>query len=528
MTPEERAFAAATALLAPQPQRAAPPKQRLSPLRLLGALLVLAVVVAGVAAYRANGHGPYGAVPASSFMPYVDVTATPTFSFEDPAQTSASSVALGFVVSSKQDDCEPSWGAAYSLDAAAATMDLDRRIARMRDRGGVVTASFGGAANDELSVRCADPDKLADAYSAVISRYSLSTIDLDIEGDAASAADVSARRAQAIFAVQDEQRRAGHSLGVWLTLPVSPAGLTAEGLGVVAAMLAAHVDLAGVNAMTMDYGGAKPAGQTMLQASEDALTSVARQLSAAYADAGSKLTTDQAWQRIGATPMIGQNDVVAERFDLSDASQLLEFAQDRHMRRLSMWSSNCDQACGPNYANVEIVSTNCSGIEQQPGAFTKIFAAFGSGAPIQEETTATPSAASSQPTSIVDDPANSPYQVWSPDLPYAKGTKVVWHRNVYEAKWWTQGDTPDDPVASASDTPWTLIGPVLPGEHPIPTPTIQAGTYPQWSPDQAYTAGQRVIYQGLGYQAKWYTKGDVPGVTVADPGQTPWEYITAP
>ncbi len=30
------------------------------------------------------------------------------------------------------------------------------------------------------------------------------------------------------------------------------------------------------------------------------------------------------------------------------------------------------------------------------------------------------------------------------------------------------------------------------------------------------------------YQPKWYTLGDVPGVTVSDPGQTPWELITTP
>ena len=30
---------------------------------------------------------------------------------------------------------------------------------------------------------------------------------------------------------------------------------------------------------------------------------------------------------------------------------------------------------------------------------------------------------------------------------YPKNTKIVWHHNVYEAKWWTQGDVPDAPVS---------------------------------------------------------------------------------
>lgn len=82
-------------------------------------------------------------------------------------------------------------------------------------------------------------------------------------------------------------------------------------------------------------------------------------------------------------------------------------------------------------------------------------------------------------------------------------------------------------MAAASDTPWSLIGPVLPGEHPQLTPTLTAGTYPSWSPTATYRAGDRVQYQGIGYVAKWYAHGDQPGVTVRDSGQTPWTKITS-
>lgn len=530
MIPEERAFAAAAAADRAAGS-AAPtgPGRRLSPYRVVGVLVVAALVVAAVAAYRSRHDDARVALPVSSFMPYVDVTVTPAFGFEDPSRTAATSLALGFVVSDPDDGCAPSWGAAYSLDAAAASLDLDRRIARTRQRGGDVVASFGGAANDELSVRCDDPAKLAGAYAAVVDRYRLTAIDLDVEGVEASSPEASLRRAQAIRAVQDDQRKAGQDLAVWLTLPIAPSGLTQQGVVVLRAMLAAKVDLAGVNAMTMDFGAAKTAGQSMFQASQSALLELNRQLIDAYDGAGMKLSADEAWQRIGATPMIGQNDVPAERFGLDDAGELMAFAQDRHLRRLSMWSLNRDQPCGPNYADVQVVSTYCSGIAQEYGAFTKVFQPFASaGRPAaQSSADATSTAPADQPTSVVDDPQTSPYQIWSPAMAYAKGTKVVWRHNVYEAKWWTRGDMPDAPVASASDTPWTLIGPVLPGERPSPTPTIAAGTYPQWSADQTYQGGDRVMYQGLGYQAKWYTHGDVPGIPVSDPGQTPWEYITS-
>lgn len=524
MTPEERAHAAADLGSAPQ----ARPVRRLSWFRIAGFVLLLVAGSAAVVGFRTASRSHPQVGPVSSFMPYVDVTATPQYPFEDVSRAVSANLVLGFVVSSPTDACVPSWGASYSLAQAATSMDLDRRIARLRQRGGQVAASFGGEANHELAIGCTDPGKLAAAYRSVVDRYQLGTVDLDIEGDSAAGPAVAQRRAVAIREVQLARARAGQPLRVWLTLPVTPDGLTAQGRTVLTAMLDAKVELAGVNALTMDYGASLAPGQTLEAANRAALTALAGQVAAAWSAAGIPLSTAQAWQHIGATPMIGQNDVVAERFGLAEARALLAFADSHHLRRLSMWSINRDQACGPNYANVSVVSPNCSGIEQKSLEFTKIFTPFTAG-PEPAAPTATASdatAAAPMATAIVDDPATSPYPIWNPVMPYAQGTKIVWRHNVYVAKWWTQGDQPDAPVSSASQTPWTLIGPVLPGEHPQPTPTMPAGTYPAWSATATYVAGDRVLYQGVGYQAKWYNSGSVPGMVVSDPGQTPWELIT--
>jgi chitinase len=168
-------------------------------------------------------------------------------------------------------------------------------------------------------------------------------------------------------------------------------------------------------------------------------------------------------------------------------------------------------------------------VSQARGAFAALLGTFSgefASATAAAPSGTAPTRAGSAATSVTDDPASSPYPIWNPDRPYPAGTKIVWHRNVYQAKWWTRGETPDAPVTSAADTPWTLLGPVLPGEHPRPTPTLPAGTYPAWSPTAVYRAGARVLYQHVGYQAKWYTKGDTPGIPVNDPGQTPWEPIS--
>jgi len=526
VTPEERAFAAARREGGSSHPDAV---RRLSWLRIAGFILLLVAGSAAVVGFRTASHTSQAAAPVSSFMPYVDVTATPQYAFEDASRAISANLVLGFVVSSKADACEPSWGASYSLDQAASTMDLDRRIARLRQRGGQVMVSFGGAANSELAIGCADTGNLAAAYRTVVDRYSVNAIDLDIEGTDASTGEVSTRRAEAIRSLQLARERSGHHLAVWLTLPVTPSGLTASGQAVLGAMLQAKVDLAGVNAMTMDYGSSL-AGQNLADANRSALTAGAGQLVDAYRVAGEHLSGAQAWQRVGATPMIGQNDVAAERFGLDDAKSLLAFAQSHHLRRLSMWSVNRDQTCGPNYANVSVVSVNCSGIDQKAAAFTRIFVPFTAGA-VTPASSPSPSSSleSGAPapvaTEIVDDPATSPYAIWNPTLPYAQGTKIVWRHNVYQAKWWTQGDQPDTPVTSAFETPWTLIGPVLPGEHPQPTPTLSAGTYPAWSATTTYRAGARVLYDGVGYQAKWFTQGEVPGLVVSDPGQTPWQLI---
>jgi chitinase len=524
MNPEELAHARALDAVT----ASAPAPRRLSWWRVGAAVGVVATVVAAaVVGYQRHVHPAVAAKPMAAFAPYVDVTATPMYAFEDPTQSKAGDVVLGFVVSAAHAACTPSWGSAYSLDAAAATLDLDRRIARLRQRGGQVSVSFGGQANAELATACTNRADLTDAYRSVVDRYNPAAVDLDVEGAAASAPLVNARRAAAIAAVQQARAKDGHPLAVWLTLPVTPSGFTPQALGVLDALLAAHVDVAGVNAMTMDYGVPLPSGATMADVATVALTAVHDQVITAYGKAGINLSDGEAWQRVGATPMIGQNDVTTERFELTDAAALVTFLQSKRAARLSMWSLNRDQSCGPNYANVSIVSDACSGVSQKAGQYASTLAEFGSTQLTPAKTTgSTPTRMpTTQSTNQVDDPATSPYQIWNPDRAYPKGTKVVWHHNVYQAKWYTQGDTPDAPVAQPSDTPWTLIGPVLPGEHPQPTPTLPVGTYPAWNAATVYHAGDRVLFHGVPFQAKWYTQGDEPGTPSTNEAPSPWEEL---
>ena len=498
------------------------PTQKLSFWRITVLVLVVAVVAAGVVKLVSHQSTAKAATPppAPWFAPYVDATLTPTTQFQMASANPASSTVLGFVVADPTSACTPSWGGAYTLDQAESDLSLDNQIARYRQLHGDVIVSFGGQANHELATACANVTDLTAAYNAVIDRYQVTTIDFDIEGPALTDTASLARRAQAVHTVQSSVRSSGGNLAVWLTLPASPSGLTAAGVQVVESMLAAHVDVAGVNLMTMDFGASKPESTSMIAAVEQSLAAGQAQVQAAYAQAGEQISSVQAWNKLGATPMIGQNDTANEQFTTGDARQLVGFAQDKQMGRLSFWSLNRDQPCGPNDPNPGVAANNCSGVAQQALAFSTIFNQLpgrsASAASAVTDAVATPKGP--------DDPATSPYPIWELSGNYPAGTKVVWKHTIYQAKWWNQGEAPNTPVATGSDTPWLLIGPVLSGQKAVTTPTLPVGTYPAWSATDAYPAGSQVLYQGVGYQAKWWNQGVTPDAS--DPGGSAWQAMS--
>lgn len=501
------------------------PGRRFSWFRLT--VLALCITLAGFGAWLAVGQWQDAAVAQAVGKPwfagYVDVTATPTYAFEAATGEGTRNVVLSFVVAGADKKCLPTWGASYSLEQASADLDLDRRIARLRERGREVIVSFGGLLNDELAVDCGSSADLAKAYRSVIDRYSLATIDLDLEGPALTDPASGTRRAEAVAQLQREYRQAGRSLAVWLTLPVATSGLTQDGTDTVARFLTAGVDLAGVNAMTMDFGGSLATGQSMADGSIAALTSTHRQLGILYEQAGTKLGTKSLWRKLGATPMLGQNDVRGEVFTLADARAVNSFALRNELGRVSVWSLNRDQTCGVNYPDPARVSDSCSGIDQGIERFAAILASGFTASPDQAASAVT----TPEPTtSASDNPLTSPYPIWLEKSSYPAGTKVVWGGNVYQSKWWTQGDLPDDPVLQESATPWRLVGPVLPNESPSPAPTLPADFYPKWKGDVEYQAGSRVMNGGLAFEARWWNTATSPESSLVDPGGSPWAALS--
>ncbi len=498
------------------------PTKKLSFIR----LFLLLGVIGGMAYSATLGLADWeGEAVSKSYQPwfaaYVDVTSTPTYAFEQSkSEDKANDVILSFVVSAHDEPCTPTWGGYYTLAEAEGALDLDRRIARLQQQGGKIAVSFGGALNKELGLACTDEEALLQAYEAVIDRYNINTIDLDLENESLRDGEALVRRANAIAKLQDKYQAEGINLVVWLTLPVAPQGLTKEGTDAVAAMLKAGVDLAGVNLMTMDYGGSKEPTMSMYDASRLALNETYRQLDILYKQVGINLDSGSLWSKIGATPMIGQNDVVEEIFTLDDAVLFNQFAREHGVGRMSMWSANRDIPCGKNYIDLKVVSDSCSGVASPALSFGKVLSDGFVGSLVQQANMIIIDPLSNQ--HAIDDPLTSPYPIWRESGIYTKDTRVVWRGNVYEAKWWTKNDLPDNPVLQAWETPWQLIGPVLPTDKPMKQLNLPPNMFPAWSGKRIYDAGDKVLFEGTAFRAKWWNQGESPAAATSDSDSSPW------
>jgi chitinase len=502
-----------------------PPPRELSAVRVVVLLVVLCAIGFGVWQLASKetpaASAKSDAVPV--YSPYVDVTNTPTYPFQLPSSNPVSSVYLSFIVSDTEEPCTPSWGTFYTLDDAGQGLDLDARTAQLRSQGGSVMISYGGQASTELAVDCTDPQQLQQAYLDPIQRYHAKAIDLDIEGANLANTAANARRATAIAAVQKQRDAEKKPLKVWMTLPVASSGLTAEGIATVQAMLKAGVKLDGVNAMTMDFGPGEGAAQDMIGTIEHSLVATQAQVQTLWRGAGLPSSAAAAWGHVGVTPMIGVNDVTSERFTTKDAHELAKFVKQRGIPRVSIWSLNRDSQCGGAFAKVGELSNTCSGVEQKPLEFTGIFSGLKGtkiAHPAEAEAAVAPQTHSSPKA---DDPATSPYPIWRPVAAYTSGYKVVWQGQIYQSGWWNQGTPPGTAAADSPNGPWQPIGPVPDGSQAPKLVKLDKGDHTKWSPTKVYHEGDRVTFEKLPYEARWYTQGEQPLAELPSDPSAPWE-----
>ena len=315
---------------------------------------------------------PKKAWPKHVYAPYVDFTLNTIPDLAALAKNhNVNHFTLAFVVSKDANTCLPTWGTAYGMQNYAQYS----KIKALREAGGDVMLSIGGANNAPLAASCKNVDDLMQHYYDIVDNLNLRVLDFDIEGTWVADQASIERRNLAVKKVQDKWKSEGKDIAIWYTLPILPTGLTPEGMNVLSDAKAKGVELAGVNVMTMDYGNAicqsaNTEGQNIHgKCATSAIATLHAQLKGLYGN----LSDAEIDAMMGTTPMVGVNDVQGEVFYLSDARLVMQDAQKRNLGMVGIWSIARDLPGGTN------LSPEFHGLtkEQAPKyAFSEFFSPF--------------------------------------------------------------------------------------------------------------------------------------------------------
>ncbi len=323
-----------------------------------------------------GGRGGGGGAGTGEYSPYVDITLYPNadgsgYDFASAAQAGVKNVTLAFITADPNG--QPAWGgySAYDVTGGSQSSYINNQIANMHAAGITGTISFGGAAGTDLSaVNGQTATALEQDYLSVVNTYKIYNLDFDVEGALQGNTRAVTTQAQAIAMLQRQEVAAGTPVTVSYTLPVLPTGLVAgQGGGLNVLQIATTpgpygvVDISRVNIMAMDYYD--PSVTNMGTAAIDAATATHGQLMTLYPS----LSSQQAWQMVGVTPLIGINDDPSEIFTIANAQQLTAFAQQNGIGELSMWELPRDITGTLGSAD----AVDGSGIAQTPFEFSEIF-----------------------------------------------------------------------------------------------------------------------------------------------------------
>lgn len=325
-------------------------------------ILASAVTAGGILLGRGTAAHAASALPSEYFAPYSDVTMSTTLQSVTQS-TSQKYYTLAFITG---NGCNAYWAGTIPLSQTGTYLpNLDSDISYIRSQGGDVVISFGGEAGQELALTCSTASALQAQYQAVVTKYSATHLDFDIEGGTQGDVTSYDRRNTALAALQ----QANPGLTISFTLPSATTGLLSDSLGMLNNAVSHGVNFNIVNLMTMDYGSADSnMGQELINA--------ANGLHSELQTIFPSKSSSQLWAMVGITPMIGQNDLGGEIFSLSNAQQVLTFAQQNNIGELSFWEVSRDNG---NCAGSTTASDTCSGVSQSAYAFTNAFKSFTNG-----------------------------------------------------------------------------------------------------------------------------------------------------
>jgi len=308
-------------------------------------------------------------VPAHVYSPYFETWTADSLA-TTAQQSGARYFTMAFLQTLGKSSCTLAWNGdkARRIDSNAYVED----IAALRGMGGDVIPSFGGWSADqggtEIGDSCKDVNMIAAAYEAVVMKYDVSRLDMDIEGRSLTRTDGIDRRNKAIKILQDWAAAQRRPLSISWTLPTSRNGLEASGLAVLKNALTNHVRIDVVTPMVFDYYD-----RANLDMGDSAISAV-QGLHGQLAGLFPSSTPEQLWAMEGATIMNGLDDYPrkTESTSVQDAQELRAWAEANGMSILSMWAIQRDNGGCVGSTG----SNDCSGIDQTTWKFTEALNGF--------------------------------------------------------------------------------------------------------------------------------------------------------
>jgi hypothetical protein len=314
--------------------------------------------------------GDPAADPGLSYAPYFETWLPGTI----PAAAAASgarSLTLAFLQTARAGSCTLTWDGTASLPVSDG--HYAGQIAALRQRGGSVIPSFGGAVADgdgtEIADSCTSVPAIAAAYESVVTTYHVTALDMDVESTALTDRAGITRRSEAIETLQQWAARTRHRVSVYFTMPVLPTGLTASDLTVLESAQAHGVRIAAVNIMAFDYFlNARP--QHMGAAAISALHAAHEQLARIFR----RLSSVQVWRLEAVTLLPGIDDDAArtEVTSLANVAGVLAYSRAHPFSRISIWALQRDNGGCRGTPD----SNTCSGVTQLRWAFSRLVEGF--------------------------------------------------------------------------------------------------------------------------------------------------------
>jgi chitinase len=303
--------------------------------------------------------------PARVFAPYMYIGASDHFKLTECCDACGLKYyTLAFIIADK--DGNPAWVGRTPIDTDLYHDQIDA----IRQRGGDVLISFGGAAGKDLALVETDVAKLQAKYQSVIDRYHFTWLDFDIEGKQLEDDAANQRRNITLAAMQKQNP----SLQVSFTLPVDPNGMSKHSQALLKDAVAKGVKVKSANVMTMYFGPTFTKNKSM------------QDLCIASAEKAHEQCQkiDPAMQ-IGITPMIGKGGAQgAEIFTVDDAKSLANWASGKPwVCSLAFWSVNRDSG-KPSKKNDDGAGDTASGVKQAPWEYSKAMRPFTRRAALRE------------------------------------------------------------------------------------------------------------------------------------------------